>query len=73
MVVWRAAVRTVLVWHATWSAGEPGQFSLAFRCLADRDDITGRIGEISCPALIVHGTADAAIPLRLAEALRETA
>ncbi len=39
------------------------QFTLSFRCLMDRDDITGRLGEISCPALIVHGTADPAITL----------
>jgi 3-oxoadipate enol-lactonase len=37
----------------------------------DRDDITGRLGEIGCPALIVHGTADAAIPLAKAEELRD--
>jgi 3-oxoadipate enol-lactonase len=37
----------------------------------DRDDITGRLAEITCPALIVHGTADAAIPLGRAEAVRD--
>ena len=37
----------------------------------DRDDITGRLGEISCPALILHGTADAAIPMAKAEVLRD--
>ena len=37
----------------------------------DRDDITGRLAEITCPALIVHGTADAAIPLARAEAVRD--
>jgi pimeloyl-ACP methyl ester carboxylesterase len=36
----------------------------------DRDDITGRLGEITCPALILHGTADAAIPVAQAEAVR---
>jgi pimeloyl-ACP methyl ester carboxylesterase len=36
----------------------------------DRDDITGRLGEISCPALILHGTADAAIPMERAEVVR---
>jgi pimeloyl-ACP methyl ester carboxylesterase len=35
----------------------------------DRDDITGRLGEIGCPALILHGTADAAIPMAKAEQL----
>jgi 3-oxoadipate enol-lactonase len=37
----------------------------------DRDDITGRLAEITCPALIVHGTADASIPLARAEAVRD--
>jgi pimeloyl-ACP methyl ester carboxylesterase len=36
-----------------------------------RDDITGRLGEITCPALIVHGTADASIPFTKAEELRD--
>jgi pimeloyl-ACP methyl ester carboxylesterase len=37
----------------------------------DRDDITGRLGEVSSPALIVHGTEDAAIPLARAEEMRD--
>ncbi len=59
-------------WYAKWAAADIDQFTLAFRCLMDRDDITGRLGEISCPALIVHGSADAAIPLSKAEQLRDT-
>ena len=47
-------------------AGHP-----AFRCLKDRDDITGRLGEINSPALIVHGSADAAISLAKAQELRD--
>jgi pimeloyl-ACP methyl ester carboxylesterase len=37
----------------------------------DRDDITGRLNEISCPALIVHGSEDTAIPLARAEEMRD--
>jgi 3-oxoadipate enol-lactonase len=37
----------------------------------DRDDLTGRLGEIGCPALIVHGSADAAIPVASAQQLRD--
>ena len=33
-----------------------------------RDDISGRIGEITCPILAVHGTADQAIAIDRAEA-----
>jgi 3-oxoadipate enol-lactonase len=57
-------------WFAKWAAWDRSGLSIAFRCLMDRDDITGRLAEITCPALVVHGTADAAIPLALAQALR---
>jgi len=36
-----------------------------------RDDITGRLGEITAPAIIFHGDADAAIPMARAEVLRD--
>lgn len=58
-------------WFAKWAALQPDQFTRAFNCLMHRDDITGRLGEISCPALIVHGTADVAIPMAKAEVLRD--
>lgn len=57
-------------WYAKWSMwaeAYPGEFTHAFRCLSDRDDITGRLGEITCPSLVIHGTADAAIPMERAE------
>jgi pimeloyl-ACP methyl ester carboxylesterase len=37
----------------------------------DRDDLTGRLAGITCPTLIVHGTADAAIPVARAEAVQD--
>ncbi len=65
-------------WYATWNEqyaqwvpDDLGQLNWPFRCLMDRDDITGRLGEITCPVLIVHGTADAAIPLARAQAVRD--
>jgi pimeloyl-ACP methyl ester carboxylesterase len=58
-------------WFAAWAALDRAQLTLAFRCLMDRDDITSRLGEITCPALVLHGTADAAIPTALAEELRD--
>jgi 3-oxoadipate enol-lactonase len=54
-------------WFAKWAATDRAELHLAFRCLMDRDDVTGRLGEIGCPALILHGTADAAIPVAKAE------
>lgn len=58
-------------WFAKWALLEPEQFSTAFHCLMHRDDITSRLGEISAPTLIVHGTADASIPMEKAEILRD--
>lgn len=58
-------------WFDKWSRLEPDQFTAAFGCLMHRDDITDRLGEITCPALIVHGTADVAIPMEKAEILRD--
>jgi 3-oxoadipate enol-lactonase len=54
-------------WFAKWAPADRDELRLAFRCLMDRDDITGRLGEINCPALVLHGTADAAIPMERAE------
>jgi 3-oxoadipate enol-lactonase len=56
-------------WFAKWAKADRQELHLAFRCLMDRDDITGRLGEITCPALILHGTADAAITMERAEAM----
>jgi pimeloyl-ACP methyl ester carboxylesterase len=58
-------------WFAKWAVLNKESFSRAFRCLLHRDDITSRLRSISCPALIVHGDADAAIPLSKAEVLRD--
>jgi 3-oxoadipate enol-lactonase len=57
-------------WFARWAAADRDELRLAFRCLMDRDDITGRLGEITCPVLILHGTADAAIAMERAEAVQ---
>ena len=40
-----------------------------YRTLMDRDDVTGRLGEIEVPALVIHGEADTAIPMERAEEL----
>jgi pimeloyl-ACP methyl ester carboxylesterase len=65
-------------WYAKWAEqytqlapGDLSQLTWTFRCLMDRDDITGRLAEISCPALIIHGTDDVAIPLARAEQMRD--
>jgi len=58
-------------WFAKWAELDRAQLPRAFRCLMDRDDITGRLGDITCPALVVHGTSDAAVPLARAQLLRD--
>jgi len=57
-------------WKVRWMATEPARIVDPGGALLDRDDITDRLGEITCPALIVHGTADTAIPIEKAELLR---
>jgi 3-oxoadipate enol-lactonase len=58
-------------WTDKWAVLDRDNFSLAFDCLIHRDDITSRLGEITAPALIVHGTADQAIPVEKAEVMRD--
>jgi 3-oxoadipate enol-lactonase len=38
-------------------------------CLLDRDDLTPRLGEIACPAIVFHGTADQSIEMERAQEL----
>src|SRR5258708_18940840 len=56
-------------WFAKWAQLDREGLTHSFRCLMDRDDITGRLAEVSCPALILHGTDDAAIPMAKSEVL----
>ncbi len=58
-------------WTNKWAALDRPQFSRAFHCLMDRDDITPRLAEINAPALILHGSLDQAIPVVKAEILRD--
>jgi 3-oxoadipate enol-lactonase len=58
-------------WIAKWQAAPKEMLSVPFACLSGRDDVTDRLGEIDCPALVIHGTADAAIPMGKAEELCE--
>lgn len=58
-------------WIAKWKARPKESMVHPSGCLLDRDDITDRIGEIACPALIIHGTNDTAISAERAEALKK--
>mgnify|MGYP001546083681 FL=1 len=56
-------------WKDKWRGFAPHDVRGCMECLAHRDDISGRLSEIRVPALVIHGDADAAIALSLAEAL----
>jgi pimeloyl-ACP methyl ester carboxylesterase len=56
-------------WKAKWEKLPRENMGPASTCLYERDDITGRLAEITQPAIIFHGTNDQAIPMAKAEAL----
>lgn len=56
-------------WIAKWKARPKEEMAHPARCLLERDDVSGRLGEITCPALVVHGTEDTAISMADAEAM----
>jgi 3-oxoadipate enol-lactonase len=56
-------------WKNKWRAMKPVNVAGTFATLTTRDDITPRIDAIKVPTLVVHGDADAAIPLSLANLL----
>jgi len=61
-------------WFAKWTSWaerDRDEFTHAFRCLSDRDDVTERLGEITCPSLVIHGTADEAIPMERARVMAD--
>jgi pimeloyl-ACP methyl ester carboxylesterase len=54
-------------WIAKWRQWPRSLLRPAFNALVGRDDIHDRLGEIKVPALVIHGTADEAIQLELAQ------
>ena len=48
-------------WIPKWRARRGLDIDTPGRALLGRDDISHRLGEITCPVLIIHGTADQAI------------
>ena len=57
------------VWIAKWRRLPREGMQATGDCLFDRDDITDRLGEISCPAIVFHGTADLSIEIEKADEL----
>ncbi|MCE3551111.1 alpha/beta hydrolase [Pseudonocardia sp. RS11V-5] len=56
-------------WKAKWRALDRSRPRDAVRALVDREDLHDRLGEITPPVLVVHGTEDASAPVARAEAL----
>ncbi len=56
-------------WIAKWQAKPKGFIGTPFRALTAREDISDRLAEITAPAIVFHGEADAAIPMERAEQL----
>jgi len=56
-------------WIAKWRKRRREQLRQMFNPLVDREDLHDRLGEITAPALVIHGTADAAIDMEMAESL----
>jgi pimeloyl-ACP methyl ester carboxylesterase len=57
------------VWIAKWRQLPRESLKAPGDCLFDRDDITDRLGEISSPAIVFHGTADQSIEIEKGDAL----
>ena len=59
-------------WKAHW-ASLPWPWALQdMHTLINRDDLTGRLGEVTCPTLVIHGDVDASIPVAKAAELVAT-
>lgn len=56
-------------WIAKWRQSPKELLAEPGRCLVSRDDISPRLGEITCPAIAIHGEADNGITIDRAEAM----
>lgn len=56
-------------WIARWKALDPDALVEPVACLLDRESVSDRLGEIRCPALVVHGDSDVSIDPARAEAV----
>jgi 3-oxoadipate enol-lactonase len=56
-------------WIEKWRKAPRENMKATADCLFDREDIGDRLGEITCPAIVFHGTADASIGIEKAHEL----
>jgi pimeloyl-ACP methyl ester carboxylesterase len=57
------------VWAEKWRALPRESLKAPGDCLFDREDITDRLSEINCPAIVFHGTADTSVEIEKGEAV----
>jgi pimeloyl-ACP methyl ester carboxylesterase len=58
-------------WRAKWATATPVNLIGMLETLHGRDDITDRIAAIRVPTLVIHGDADAAIPMERARMMAD--
>jgi pimeloyl-ACP methyl ester carboxylesterase len=59
-------------WHEKWRQAPPARIRQAYDTLVGReDDVTSRLGELTMPAIVIHGDSDAAIGEPSAAALAD--
>jgi pimeloyl-ACP methyl ester carboxylesterase len=56
-------------WMRRWLSLGPDVFGAPYDCLAAREDLTPRLGEIGSAALVIHGRQDKAVPIQRGRAL----
>lgn len=56
-------------WIARWQARPKELLREPGRCLLERESLVDRLGEIPCPALVIHGSEDSAIGPELGDLL----
>ncbi|MEL6348439.1 MAG: alpha/beta hydrolase [Myxococcota bacterium] len=58
-------------WKARWRTVTGERFDRILNVLVDRDSLLDRLGEIQCPALVMHGAEDGAYPVARAEEMAD--
>ncbi|MFC4944709.1 alpha/beta fold hydrolase [Pseudonocardia sp. GCM10023141] len=56
-------------WKAKWRTVDGDRFDRTLTALVERDSVLERLGEVTCPVLVLHGTADAAYPVERGQEL----